>query len=94
MKARRLIDGASFGPQTLKVVGAAFDAAWDEVAWSVNKDDPLAVESARLCLADAIFSVAHEGAIDVEPLKKGALEVLAGKYSIPANQKAKPQNSE
>jgi hypothetical protein len=93
MKARRLIAGASFDPQTLKVVGAAFDAAWDEVAWSVNKDDPIAVESARLCLADAIFSVAHEGAVDAEALKRCALEVLARKYFIPADQKVKPQKS-
>src|SRR5262249_27330899 len=28
MKARQLIDGASFGPEALKVIGQAFDDAW------------------------------------------------------------------
>jgi hypothetical protein len=32
MSARQLIEGASFGPETLKVVGEAFDAAWAEIA--------------------------------------------------------------
>jgi len=82
MKARRLIEGGSFDHQTLKVVCEAFDAAWDEIAWSVNKTEPVAVEAARLCLADAVLSVAHEEAKDAEALKKGALEVLAGKSGI------------
>jgi hypothetical protein len=66
MKARRLIEGGSFDHQTLKVVCEAFDAAWDEIAWSVNKTEPVAVEAARLCLADAVLSVAHEEARDAE----------------------------
>jgi hypothetical protein len=31
MTARQLIDGASFGPDTLKALGQAFDEAWQEV---------------------------------------------------------------
>jgi hypothetical protein len=42
----------------------------------------LAVEAARLCFADAVLSVAHEETRDTEALKKGALEVLAGKSGI------------
>ena len=37
MRARQLIDGASFGPEALKAIGDAFDAAWAEIAergWS------------------------------------------------------------
>jgi hypothetical protein len=34
MKARRLIDGASFGPETIKAMGQAFDQAWAEIAGS------------------------------------------------------------
>jgi hypothetical protein len=30
-KARNLIDGASFGPEALKAIGEAFDAAWAAV---------------------------------------------------------------
>ena len=32
MQARKLIDGASFGPDALKAIGQAFDEAWAEVA--------------------------------------------------------------
>jgi hypothetical protein len=32
MGARQLIDNASFGPDALKVIGDAFDAAWAEIA--------------------------------------------------------------
>ena len=30
MKARKLIEGATYGPETLKVIGKAFDDAWSE----------------------------------------------------------------
>ena len=58
MKARRLIDGASFGPDTLKALGQAFDQAWTEIA--VNFGDTQ-VENARLRLAEAMLSIATEG---------------------------------
>ena len=32
MRARQIIDGAAFGPEALKVIGQAFDAAWAEIA--------------------------------------------------------------
>jgi len=32
MRAKQLIDGASFGPDALRAIGEAFDAAWDEIA--------------------------------------------------------------
>jgi hypothetical protein len=32
MRARALIDGASFGPDALKAVSLAFDQAWAEIA--------------------------------------------------------------
>jgi hypothetical protein len=38
MKARKLIDGASFGPETLKVVGQAFDEAWTQIAGNFGND--------------------------------------------------------
>jgi len=57
-KARHLIDGASFGPEALKAIGEAFDAAWAEI--SNNFGDELAdVEKARLRLAKAILSIAN-----------------------------------
>ena len=32
MQARRLIEGSTYGPETLKVIGKAFDDAWAEIA--------------------------------------------------------------
>jgi len=76
MKARRLIDGASFGPDTLKVVGQAFDQAWAEIAGNVGTL-PIEIEAARLRLAEAMMSVATEDSTDVVALKAGALQAMA-----------------
>ena len=74
MKARRLIDGASFGPATLKAMGEAFDQAWTEIAGNFGTTQ---VENARLRLAEAMLSVATEGSTDVGALKAGALQAMA-----------------
>lgn len=91
MRARRLIDGASFGPDTLKVVGQAFDEAWAEIAGRVGTL-PIEVESARLRLAEAMLSVATEGSTDVAALKAGALQAMAMDYRTGLRVTTKPQN--
>jgi hypothetical protein len=78
MRARQLIDGASFGPDAVKAIGEAFDAAWAEVAG--NFHDPLAIEAARLKLANAVLSIASEDSRYVEVLKNAALQRLALDY--------------
>jgi hypothetical protein len=75
MRARQLIDGASFGPDALKAIGDAFDAAWAEIAGGFGTD-PVAIEAARLKLANAVLSVASEDSRDVEVLKRTAIEVM------------------
>jgi hypothetical protein len=77
MRARRLIDGASFGPATLKVIGQAFDEAWTEIAGNFG---PSQVEDARLRLAEALLSIANEDSTDVAALKNGALQAMALDY--------------
>ena len=79
MKARRMIDGASFGPEALKAIGAAFDAAWAEISNHFGSD-PSDIEAARLRLAEAMLSVASEDSRDVEALKTGALQAMAMDY--------------
>ena len=79
MKARRLIDGAAFGPETLKAVGEAFDQAWAQIAGNFG-NDPLEVESAKLRLAEAMLSVATDESTDVASLKAGALQAMAMDY--------------
>jgi hypothetical protein len=73
MKARRLIDGASFGPETLKAVGEAFDNG-------NFGGDAQSVEAARLKLAQAILSIADDSSRDVETLKNGGLQAIALAY--------------
>src|SRR5262245_47082073 len=79
MRARQLIDGASFGPDALKAIGKAFDAAWAEIAGNFG-NDPLQREAARIKLADAVLSVACEDSRDVKVVKNAALERMALGY--------------
>ena len=79
MKARQMIDGASFGPATLKAMGEAFDQAWRQIAKNFG-DNPAQVENARLRLAEAMLSIATEDSTDVAALKAGALQVMALDY--------------
>jgi hypothetical protein len=83
MKARRMIDGASYGPDVLKVIGQAFDEAWRDIAGNFG-DDAAEIESARLKFATALLSVASEDSRDVLALKKGALQAMALGYREPA----------
>ena len=79
MDARHAIDNASFGPEALRAIGQAFDAAWREIAGNFG-GDPRDVELARLKLANALLSIACEDSRDVEVLKNGALQAMAFAY--------------
>lgn len=79
MDVRRVIDSASYGPEALRAIGDAFDAAWREIAGNFG-DDPHDVEVARLKLANALLSVACDESRDVEALKDGALQAMAFAY--------------
>jgi len=78
-RAHQLIDGASFGPEALKAIGEAFDAAWAEIAGNFG-DDPEDVEKARQRLAKAMLSVASEDSRDVGVLRRAALQRMALDY--------------
>jgi hypothetical protein len=79
VKARALIEGASYGPDALKVIGLAFDEAWAQIAGNFG-GDPKDIERARFRLADALLSVASEDNRDIEVLKRAALEAMALGY--------------
>ena len=79
MKARALIEGAPFGPETVNAIGEAFDQASARIK-RIFGNDPDAVEAARIRLAEAILSVATEGNTDVEDLKNRAIVELAQHY--------------
>ena len=79
MRAKKLIDGAAFGPDAVKAIGQAFDAAWAEIANNFG-DDPVDIDNARYALATALLSIASEDSRDVEVLRKAALQRLALDY--------------
>ena len=81
MKAKQLIDGASYGPDALYAIGRAFDAAWTEIAGNFGNDRD-EIEAARLRLARAMLSIADEDSRDVAVLKKAALERMALDYRL------------
>ena len=79
MKAKQLVDGASYGPDAIRAIGQAFDAAWVDIAGNFGSD-PQDIERARLRLARAMLSIASEDSRDVEVLKRAALEQMALDY--------------
>lgn len=78
-RARQLIDGAAFGPDALKAIGLAFDAAWAEIEPYFG-NVPVDIDIARFKLANALLSVANEDSREPEVLKRAALQRFALDY--------------
>src|SRR5262245_21672245 len=81
MQARKLLAGAAYGPETLKVITRAFDDAWAAIQHQFD-DTPLAIEIARLSLASAILNVAKEDSQDSDELTRRGLQAMAIRYRI------------
>jgi hypothetical protein len=81
MKARQVIVGAAFGPETFKVLTHAFDAAWSAISDQYRDKPEAQVEAARVELARVMLSVAKEGDRDVLGLKDAALRAMASSRS-------------
>jgi hypothetical protein len=79
MKARELIGGASYPPETLRVIFEAFDDAWTEVGPSVGADRG-AIETGRLSLATIVLSLAKTGPIERESLRRSAVGAFRFKH--------------
>jgi hypothetical protein len=79
MKAWQLIEPASFGPEAMKAISEAFDAAWKEIAANYGNDAE-DVSKARERLARAMLSVAYEDSRDIAVLKEAALQRMALDY--------------
>ena len=77
MRARRIIEGAAFGPEVLKLVTQAFDEAWDVVAHKFTADEQ---DHARAELAEAVMNVAREDSAEVERVREAALRAMQLKY--------------
>jgi hypothetical protein len=70
MKARHLIGSASFGPEALKVITQAFDDTWNSIAADFG-NNPLAIEAARLKLANIILAIAQNEGGDPRAAQAG-----------------------
>jgi hypothetical protein len=86
MKARQLIRNASYGPDHLRVLFTAFDQAWESIAGEVGSN-PLAVEGARLKLANIILSLGKEAKDDPDWLKNAALQIMHAKTTVAASRR-------
>lgn len=74
MRARRLIESSSYGPETFKIISQAFDESWSEIAHHFHGAS--SIEDARLRLAHAVLIVAREDSDDAERVKRDALQVM------------------
>jgi hypothetical protein len=87
MRARRIIEGATFGPQVVRAASAAFDAAWVEIA---DRFDTEMHGEVREHLASSIISAAREDSADADMLRRAGLSAMARGYprhfAIPPDQ--------
>ena len=74
--ARELIDDSSYGPEALKILYQAFDAAWETIAPNYA-GDPDRAEIARLKLAHTILSFPIDEITDAEQIKNSSLQIVA-----------------
>jgi hypothetical protein len=74
-KARQMVNGSLYDPETVKMLDGAFDSVWEEIAG--NFSSPLAREAARLKLANVVLSLAAEGERDAERLKQRAVGTMS-----------------
>ncbi|MGD9805397.1 MAG: hypothetical protein AB7E81_11775 [Hyphomicrobiaceae bacterium] len=77
MKARRIIEGASFGPDVLDVVRKAFDESWQQVSFVFS---PSEHEDAREVLAKAVMIAARDDSNDPRPLREAAIQAMKRQY--------------
>ena len=78
---RSLLESTIYGPDTIKLLGQAFDEAWQEIAG--NYGDAMVVDR-RIRLALAILRIADTGERDVARLKDAALQAMKrGEFPLP-----------
>lgn len=75
MKARKILEGASFDPDQLKVVYKAFDAAWEQIAPKLS-NRPNAVEAARAKLATTVINLAKAETRNSDELTADAIKAM------------------
>jgi hypothetical protein len=74
-EAKQLIAGASFAPTKVAQLARVFDEAWDLVKGEYQS--PMAIEAARLKLANIVINLAKEEEQDDQKLKDRAVRILS-----------------
>jgi hypothetical protein len=74
MRARRIIEGAAFGPEVIRVAVQAFEEAWAEIA---DRFVTSSHASAREILANAIISAVRTDSTDTQVLRRAGLRAMA-----------------
>ncbi len=77
MRLPRINEGASFGPEVLKVVAKAFDEAWVDVADQFAPDEH---DHARDGLAEAIMAAVREDSDDIQRLRHAGIRAMQLQY--------------
>jgi hypothetical protein len=85
MKARQLIIGAVYSPETIKVILKAFEDTWAQIAHPFY-EAPASAEAVRLTLADCILAAAREDSRDPEQLKNLSLQAMALDFRVDGNK--------
>jgi hypothetical protein len=76
MKNNRRSEGRTYGPESLKAIGRAFDELWLEIRERYG-DSADVVEAARQHLARCLFAIATDQSRDVEALKAQVRKAMA-----------------
>jgi hypothetical protein len=77
MRARRIIDGASFDPDVLKIVREAFEDCWREVSGAFSPEE---FDDAREFLAKTVMATAREDSVSTGPLHEAAMQAMQRRY--------------
>jgi hypothetical protein len=75
MKACRVITGASFDPDTVKMLGEVLDEIWQSLAPEYGSD-PQAIEAARTRLAIVILALAKDHQLSAREIKRTAARLM------------------
>ena len=81
MQPRQIARTTTFGPDDLKVIYKAYDAAWSEIAPKVGTD-PVSAETARMALATIVLTLAAADGLAADGLKTVAVMVFCAKHRL------------
>lgn len=77
MKALRIIEGSTFGPEVVRAATTAFESAWEEIASRFGADMH---EEARERLASSIILASRSDTTDADALSRVGLDAMIRSY--------------